>query len=63
MGGLKPYMNRSLNWYGHSKRYLSSENEIVTGGVGQVPYRDDPAGFTAVYEAYYGMVDRLAAGS
>ena len=29
----------------------------------QAPYRNDPAGFTAVYEAYYGMVGRLAGGA
>ena len=29
----------------------------------RAPYRDDPAGFRAVYEAYYGMVERLAGSS
>ena len=29
----------------------------------RAPYKDDPAGFTAVYEGYYGMVERLAGTS
>ena len=47
---------------GLARRALAARQPLAWW-LGQVPYRDDPAGFTAVYEAYYGMVDRLAAGS
>ena len=29
-GALKPYRMRSLNWYGHSKKYFMSENDSTT---------------------------------
>ena len=56
------YLDAAANraWFAGLARQASAERQPLSWWLERAPWRDDPAGFRAVYDAYYRVIDELA---